>query len=85
MNALQVLLTICRRILLRTSFAVALGIGLPASTQASDQAELNSAPFPASDITKQRVKHRPVGRGYKRAPRSGAGLISPHYPDVYTA
>ena len=51
MNALQVLLTICRRILLRTSFAVALGIGLPASTQASDQAELSSAPFPASDIT----------------------------------
>ena len=51
MNALQVLLTICRRILLRTSIVVALGIGLPASTQASDQAELNSAPFPASDIT----------------------------------
>jgi len=50
-NALQVLLTICRRILLRTSIAVALGIGLPASTQASDQAELNSVPFPASDIT----------------------------------
>lgn len=52
MNALQVLLTICRRVLLRTSIVVALGIGLLANALAvSDQAEANSAAFPASEIT----------------------------------